>query len=194
MTSGKESADGWRITWENIPVGLRKRIKALVCDGYPNLVHLAKREKLLVQRCHFHLIASIKNYVTAGPLNRSGSLGQLVLNATQIAINTPDEHKLESALEEIWMLIKIAKSKKLKARLRGLLRDIDDFRTYRTYPELNLPTTSNTAESLVQYVRDLMYKARGFRTADSFMRWVKALCLVKKTMICNGKNQPIKYF
>lgn len=192
IVPGQESAIGWQITLENIPNTFKKRIKALVCDGYPHLVYHAKQLGFLIQRCHFHLIASIKNYVTTGPLSHNQSLGKMILTATQIAINTPDPEKLVQALDEIWMLIKLVKSKKLNSRLRGFLRDLDDFRTYRIHSELNLPTTSNAAESLVQCVRDLLYRARGFRTAKSFIKWIKAICIFKKTIVCNGKYQPIK--
>lgn len=189
---GQESATGWQITLEQIPVDLRRHLRALVCDGYPHLVYLAKRQGLLVQRCHYHLIASIKNYVTIGPLSRNQTLGKMILTAVQTALATRDETILAETWDELWVLIKLVKSRELKARLRGFLIYINDFRTYQKYPELNLPTTSNAAESLIQCVRDLMYKARGFRTQTSFLNWIKAYCLFKQTIICNGKYQPIK--
>lgn len=188
----KESANGWEITLENIPTQLKKRIVALVCDGEPHLVFQAKQLGWLVQRCHFHLIASIKNYVTNNPLSRKRLLGKMVLEAAHIALSTQDETTLEQALDDLMLLSKLTKNKKLKSRLTGFVKHIDDFRTYLKYPKLNLPHTSNTVESLIQCLRDLQYRARGFRTAKSFIRWMKAICLFKKIMTCAGKNQPIK--
>lgn len=189
---GKESANGWAITLESIPPTLKKRIIALVCDGYPHLVFPAKQLGWIVQRCHFHLIASIKNYVTNNPLSRRRLLGRIVLEAVHTALNTTAETKLSRALENLLLLSKLIKNKKLKSRLTGFVKHIDDFRAYLKYPALNLPHTSNTAESLIQCIRDLQYRAHGFRTAQSFIQWVTAVCLFKRTMTCRGKNQPIK--
>lgn len=193
VVPGGESAIGWQVTLDCIPADLRKQIKVIVCDGDPHLVYQARvTYGWLIQRCHFHLIASIKNYATTGPLSRNQTLGKIVLTAVRASLVTSDELELEEVLLEIGLLSKLVKNKKLRARLRGLLKYINDFRTYKKYPELNLPLTSNAAESLVQCVRDLQYRARGFRTVSSFMRWVTGLCLAKKKIICNGVYQPIK--
>ncbi|MDP4001007.1 MAG: transposase [bacterium] len=189
LVPGGESAVGWLKALNSLKPNLSKRIKALICDGDPHLVHQARLKGWLIQRCHFHLLASIKNYVTAGPLSRNQTFGKLVLRTVQKTISnlkTPD-------VNELWSLVRLAKNPKLRGRLRGLIKNLDDFRTYLRYPELNLPTTSNSAESLVQVVRDLQYRTKGFRTKKSFLRWLNAVCLNKKSMTCNGKNQPIKH-
>lgn len=188
----RESANGWEITLGSISIELKQRIIALVCDGEPHLVFQAKQLGWLIQRCHFHLIASIKNYVTNNPLSRRRLLGKMVLEAVHTALATIDETKLETALDDLILISKITKNRKLKSRLTGFVKHINDFRTYLKYPKLNLPHTSNAAESLIQCIRDLQYRARGYRTAGSFIKWVKAVCLFKKTMGCAGKNQPIK--
>lgn len=193
VIAGKESGVGWQIALESIPDEQRNRIKAVVCDGEPHLTHHLKMHYgWHIQRCHFHIIASIKNYVTAGLLSRNRTFGNTVLEAVYSALTTPHENELEDLLTRIRLCIKMAKNKKLRSRLRGFVRDIDDFRTYLHYPDLNLPTTSNAAESLVQCIRNLLYRARGFKTIPSFIQWVTAVCLHKKTIVCNGKNQQNK--
>jgi hypothetical protein len=186
---GKESAVGWQTAFESIPDECRKRIKAIVCDGEPHLVRLAKSYGWHIQRCHFHIIASIKNYVTAGPLSRNPTFGRIILEMVHRALTVTDENELKHLITRIRICIKTAKNKKLRSRLWGFVRNIDDFRTYLFYPDLNLPTTSNAAESLIQCIRDLLYRARGFRTIPSFINWVTAVCLYKKIIVCNGKNQ-----
>lgn len=191
---GKESAIGWQTALESIPDEHRRRIKAIVCDGEPHLVHQVRiTYGWLIQRCHFHIIASIKNYVTAGPLSRNQTFGKIVLQTVYAALTTPDEDELESLTANIRCFMKIAKNKKLKSRLRGFVKNRDDFRIYLNHPELNLPVTSNAAESLIQCIRDVLYRARGFKTIPSFMNWVTAVCLHKKTIVCKGKNQQNKY-
>lgn len=178
---GKESAIGWQIALESIPREQRSRVKAIVCDGKPHLTHHVKTVYgWLVQRCHFHIIASIKNYVTAGPLRRNPTFGKSALQTVHRALATSDNEELESLITKIHFSIHSAKNRKLRSRLRGFVKNINDFRTYLNYPNLHLPVTSNTAESLVQCIRNLLYRARGFKTIPSFMRWVTAVCLHKK--------------
>lgn len=189
---GSESRNGWLLTLESIPADLQKRIKALVCDGETSLVLLAKQRGWLVQRCHFHLLGRIKNYVSGSRLRTRRPFGQLLFKNLRIALTTLSEEELTYCLEELRVLKRFARAKQLKSFLSGLIKHIADYRTYLDYPELNLPNTSNAAESLIQYIRDLQYRSRGFRTIQSFSRWVNAACLFKKTICCNGKYQPRK--
>lgn len=192
IARGGESATGWLEALHSIPRQLRQRVKALVCDGDPHLVRQAKLMGLIVQRCHFHVIASIKNYVTAGPLSRNRTFGSFVLTAIQEILVTKDPNRLRALLRDVKDFITVAKNRKLRGRLRGLLKNLQDFHAYQKYPALYLPTTSNSAESLVQCIRDTLYRARGFRTIKSFHRWIRAICLFKKTITCNGKYQQKK--
>lgn len=192
IVQGGESAVGWLKALNSIPESFKKRIKALVCDGDPHLVYQAKLRGLIVQRCHFHLLASIKNYVSAGPLSRNPPFGKLVLTTVQQILVTKYSKRLSKLVTDVKDLIRLAKNRKLRARLRGLLKHLNDFHAYQEYPKLNLPTTSNSAESLVQCVRDLLYRARGFRTVKSFSNWLNAICVLKKTIVCNAKYQQKK--
>ncbi len=189
VIKGNESGIGWKYAFNSLPSNLITQIKALVCDGNISLVYLGKSNNWVIQRCQFHLIASIKNYVTASRLSRDPSFGKIVLAKVHTAISTTDQSELSQSLQDIQVLIGLAKNKKLRSRLSGVIKHIDDFRAYQSYPHLYLPTTSNAAESLVQLLSDLLYRARGFRTIKSFEDWIKAVCMSKKTIICNGKNQ-----
>jgi hypothetical protein len=55
----------------------------------------------------------------------------------------------------------------LDAGWRGFLNELDAFRAYQYHPELNLPNTSNTAESTVNLIATMFADVRGFRTAKS---------------------------
>lgn len=193
VVPGKESGFGWQQALKSIPLAYRMRIRAIVCDGEPHLVHQVRMDYgWRIQRCHFHGIASIKNYVSAGPLSRNPTFGAAVLQSVHTVLTTEHDDALNRGVRAIRRYCIQAKNGKLRSRLRGLLRDLDDFRTYVHHPELQLPTTSNAAESLIQRIRDLQYRARGFRTIASFSKWVTAICFYKKTVVCNGKNQQNK--
>lgn len=92
-----------------------------------------------------------------------------------------------SRLEEIgWHM----PSRGLKDVLRGFVNHSSDWRTYLAHPELNLPTTNNTAESFSGCVHELVHRARGFRSRAKLEKWIEALIKNKKTIRCNGKDQP----
>lgn len=190
VVPGKESGTGWGIAVEEIPPALRKRMVALVCDGEPSLIGIGRQEGWHIQRCWFHLFASIRNYVRTGPMSKQPLLGQTILETLRTALTVQDDYALTDALGTLSMLASIVKNPLLRTKLTGFVRHADDYRTYLIHPHLHLPTTSNSAESLIRCIRNLLSRARGFRTPASFTSWVRAYCHYKQTMMCNGKDQP----
>lgn len=63
-----------------------------------------------------------------------------------------------------------------------LLRE-EDFRTYLTYPDLNLPTTTNAMESSGKLVRKA---TRTARTPESLLLRATAFLRLKRFVKCNG--------
>lgn len=187
---GIESMTGWEIALEEIPEHLKKRIVALVCDGEPHLVYLGKQHGWILQRCHFHLLASIKNYVSGGPLSRNRAFGRAVLSVVHTILTTPNDTERYQKLEELRVLRRNARNPKLRSRLSGFMKNVEDYISYLHYPDLKLPATTNAAESLNQCIRDMLYRTRGLRSVQSFSLWVRALCLSKKKIKCLPKSQP----
>lgn len=190
VCEGNENAEGWLDMIDTIPREVRERIEALVCDGHRAFASVSMVYDWKVQRCHFHLFASIRNYVRTGRLGRRRLLGERILILLRTAISTRNERVLHGIMTELFALEQTVSSVRLRYNLRGFFRNFDEYRTYLSSPELFLPTTSNCAESLGQHIRDFLYRARGFRTRESFTRWVEVVCHMKGTITCNGKDQP----
>jgi transposase-like protein len=193
IVPGEESMTGWQIALEEaVPKYIFPFIKAIVCDGHPGLVEIARYNEWPIQRCHFHLISAIRNYVRTSSRSLNRPLGEAIMSNVYSILNNKlsDEELREKLLYLIALSNTHVKNSLLRSRIRGFTENVHDFLTYQYYPELNLPSTSNVAESLVSHIRSLLHKTRGFRSAKSFTRWVTACCLAKKTMVCNPKNQP----
>lgn len=185
---GREGIKGWKQAFNYLPDILKQRIVALVCDGAGSLVSLARSQKWILQRCHFHLIASIQNYLSTGPRGTRREYAQYVLETVQRLLHTNEPHQIRKLCNEFRVIRKESKSRGLRRVLGGLLMNYKDYHAYLDYPELNLPTTSNSAESFIQCVRDLMYRCRGFRSYTALAKWLTALTLFKKSICCNGKK------
>jgi hypothetical protein len=78
--------------------------------------------------------------------------------------------------------------KYIQMRVREFLRTMNDFKTYLNYPELNLPVTTNTVETMIRLLRNLLKHIHGARTPHSFLCWTKTYIRQKKTIACNGKK------
>ena len=190
LFSGHEDIEGWNHALGSVPEKIRTRIEAIVCDGCTALVHCARERKWLLQRCQFHLLSAIQNYVTTGPRSKNPLFAQKVMRLVQQAITEPEMSLVYAALGELGYIRERSRSKGLRRVLGGLSMYINEYRTYIFRPEWHLPATSNTAESCIQCVRDLMYQCRGFRTKEKLELWLKAFSIHQKTIRCRGRNQP----
>ena len=103
---------------------------------------------------------------------------------TVVTSREPEE--VELALEKLDTFRMCTRSSQLTRYLSGFIRYHALYRTYLTHPELHLPRTSNTAESLVRIIRKLLGRAHGFRTRSSLTRWIGALVKERQTMTCNS--------
>ena len=190
LSIGHEDAAGWQRALHAIPHAVRMRIGALVCDGGTGVVSLAHRNGWLLQRCHFHLLSSVQNYLTTGPRSKNRPFAQHVMREVQRVLTASTETVARDSLARLAAIRAGTRSRGVRRVVGGFLLHWREYRTYLTYSEWLLPTTSNTAESFIQCVRDLMYRCRGFRTQEKLIAWITALAAHKKTIRCNGKNKP----
>lgn len=183
---GHECYDGWKIALESIEECRLKRVIALVSDGVNTLLQHATQYGWITQRCHFHLISSLQNYATTGTRSRNREFAITLMDTVKELITTHDEQRVAEIIESLTKLLLKLRSRGLRRVVSGLLKDLPQFRAYLTYPELNLPTTSNAAESSIQMIRNLLYRSRGFNTISSLQKWIRALFIAKPTIKCNG--------
>lgn len=186
---GREGQDGgWYLAFDALPCDVRNRIVAMVCDGAQPLTGMARNEAWILQRCYFHLKARLRHYVSTGPLGRYTREGRKIQYLVDRVVNSSSNDLVKSALDSLRELMAAKGSKSLRRVLSGFLRNYEDYRSYLNYPELNLPRTSNSAESLMSIIRRLQRKAHGFSNPYAFFQWVEALCKYHQTIRCNRAN------
>ncbi len=190
---GTETYLGWSEALERLPEKAKSSIMALVCDGHGGLVNCARQYGWLVQRCHFHLIARLQSRRSKWRTGRHQEEGKRIYGLVNKVLTIKSKKAILGALVELEEIGWLSSSPEIARTLSGFVKHYGDYRTYLKYPELNLPKTNNTAESLIGCIQKLCQRARGFANLDSLKEWIEALVKYKKIIKCNGiKNQPNK--
>jgi hypothetical protein len=194
LIEGNETYQGWRKAIEyRIHPRTRKRIVALVSDGFSGYRKICTEYGWVPQRCHFHLIAMLQRFRGRHSPHITGkSIREEIYHLTCKAIRLQDESEVARVVQRLRTLSSDSSCPKwMKLRTGGFLRAIDDFRAYVRCPEFNLPTTTNSVENTAGSVREMIRRARGFKTAQSLLLWSTSLLRLRKSVQCKGANyQP----
>ena len=182
-----EGFGGWSRAFASLDPDVFKRITALACDSCSGLLGFAKRQGWVVQRCHFHLLARLSHHCSQRKFGKNPILGRHFQKLANIVITSTNEEQVTTALNELQEMKIHAMSKSFKTVLSGFLKHYQEYRAYINYPQLGLPNTSNTAEHFNSCIRDLQYRARGFRSFKSLSAWIEVLVKSSKTVTCNPK-------
>ena len=189
ILDGGENPDGWHEAFGRIDGAILKRVRAVVCDGHRGILFQAKDRHWVIQRCHFHLLARIQSRRSRFAIARHRDEANTIFHHVDIVLKRGDEKEIQQSLNILEEISWLSKSKEIGNVLKGFTTNYRDFRSYMTYPELNLPATSNTAESLASIIGHLKIKMRGFPTMNSFTKWITALLKFRQRIKCN-KYQP----
>lgn len=193
IKKGTETYSGWSTALERLPKRAGSSIVALVCDGHGGLVNYARKYSWLIQRCHFHLIARLQSRRSKWRTGRHQEEGKRIYDLVNKVLSGKNKKAILKALVELEEIGWLSSSPEIARTLSGFVKNYKDYRTYLEYPELNLPKTSNTAESFIGCIQKLCQRARGFASLESLKNWIEALIKYKKFIKCNGtKNQPNK--
>jgi len=164
-----ESADVYRqgrITLEKQGYDLQ----AIVLDGRPGVRQVFS--DIPVQMCHFHQIQIITRYLTNNPkLPASRELKKIVRTLVKaeeesFIADLDDWHgKWSSFLKERTADSITGKwhytHKRLRSAHRSLKLNLPYLFTYRKYPELNIPNTTNSLDGCFAYLKELLRVHRG---------------------------------
>lgn len=186
IVEGSESCEGWREAFARLPELTLFSICALVCDSHRGLQSIAIKKKWIIQQCNFHLIARIQGRRSRFTYSRHRQEGDYLYRLVSEAITNPDEEAILDTVREIWEISRLTRSKNLRIYLSGFARKYWEYRSYLQYPQLNLPRTTNSIESLIGSVRKLSHRAHGFKTIESLTLWVHALLKEKKYATCRS--------
>jgi len=187
LLEGKEGYERWRVALATIPSEVKKNIKAFVSDGFRGSKLIAREHGWIHQRCHFHLLMALirrrgrRSYRVKGAGVRERLLGvvRILLTTTDAATKRKQIYKAQRLISHPlcppWIRIQTVE----------FFRTIDDFRAYLIYPELNLPTTTNSIESSGRIIRKATSTAR---TPQSVLLRATAFLRLRKSITCNGKS------
>lgn len=189
IVSGTETAGGWKKAMDSLPSDVTKNVIALVCDGHNGLLTEAKWRGWLLQRCQFHLLARIQSRRSRWKIGRHKAEAKTIFRHVRFVLEHPNKNELAKSIEILEELSWTSTSPEIRRVLSGFVRNFMDYRLYLNRPDLHLPVTNNTAESLASSIADLKHRMRGFPTLDSFSKWIIALLKYKKKIACNGFHQ-----
>ena len=181
---GWEDRNGWEHAFASLPDAIRSRICSLVCDGHIALVALGRRKRWHIQRCHFHQIANLNMYLGS----RNSVTAKTILALVRQLIITANPAVSREILAKLRYIRGTSKSRGVRRVLGGLETHYRDFQTYARHPHLSLPSTTNSAESCISGVRDLMRRCRGFRSWNAVCAWLTGYTIWKRSIQCNGKK------
>jgi hypothetical protein len=186
----KEGAFKWNQVFAAIPPEPRARIRALVVDNLNGMTTIAQQEGWILQLCHFHLTLKLqiqrgrKRYALKGS-NVREKIYRLILRA----LKTKDETWLKSILERLtYLSTTFCGTQRIQASVREFIQTVDYYRAYLAHPELNMPSTTNTVESMCCIIRDLVRRNRCSSSPSSLLAWTTALIRLRKELTCNGKH------
>ena len=189
---GTETEPGWRSAMDTLPTSIMSRICAIVCDGHKGLVQEGVWRNWVIQRCHFHLLARIQSRRSLFRIGRNKEEANKIFKHVRVVLYSLNEVEVSLSLNVLEEIGWISTSSEIRTVLSGFVNKYRDYRSYLYYPELNLPITNNTAESLASSIADLKTRMRGFPTLRSFKQWIIALLKFKKSIACNGFYQQNK--
>lgn len=192
LMEGYETVIGWRKIFGKLPCETRKYIKAVVSDGLTGMESHVLRQGWIHQRCHFHLLKMLQSLRGKRWKKVSQkSLREKIYQLIRKFLETQSEDEAERLFAKLHEL-----SRKTSCpywfgrRVRGCLKQWKSFRSYRIYPELHIPTTTNSIESVNRLIKDTVHRTRGFKTSESFLRWIILQVRTMPRIACNGHNYP----
>jgi len=190
LLSEKESALKWGRVFEAIPQKIKTRIRALVVDNLNGMKKIAQYEGWILQLCHFHLILKFQvQHRRQRRALRGGIMREKIYQLIRQALETPNVSVLNASLTQLTRLAQNpCITYRIQAMVREFLKSVNYYRAYLTHPELNLPSTTNTIESMNCIIRDLLRRNHSASSPQALLRWTTALIRLRKKLNCNGKH------
>jgi len=187
---GRESASNWQKMFSDIPDKAKSRICAIVGDNLRGMQNIAENNNWLLQLCQFHML--IKLQVRRKGIRRKligGSVREELYDLILCAMRTTDAERLKKTIAR---LEELAKGKCCTRRISGVVREfmecVEYYRAFLDYPNLHLPTTTNTMESMGCLVRTMFRRSRAGSNPESLLMWADAMIRVKGKLACNGQE------
>lgn len=185
LRCGRENALGWQAALATIRGDILERVKALVSDGLPGFATIAREYGWVHQYCHWHLICALQRQL--GWHRRYPPdpwLRNTIYRTLREVLVIRDGPRLEALCCQLRELIGQHNCTRQLRRIVGeFLRRRDDFRAYLRYPDLKLPRTTCTVESMHRLLRQAIGTANN---PNSLLARAKAFIRLHPTCTCNS--------
>lgn len=190
LAAGRERATQWEQVFADMPWRLRSHICGLVVDNLRGMQIIAKRQRWVLQLCHFHLIHKLQ-FHRRGQYRalKGGQIREEIYLLIRKALELPDGPSLDGVVTD---LRKRSKADCGTKRMQGVVREflfcLAYYRAYRDHPSLGMPATTNVMESMGGIIRDMLRRSRSANNPASLLRWATALVRLRPQLVCNGRN------
>lgn len=188
LLPGREGATRWQQAIQAIPPSAVRRIRALVVDNLPGMQKIAGQQQWILQLCHFHLL--LKLQAQRGRVRyrlRGGAVREEIHQLVRRALELPEGQQLSVTLERLERLAAgNCGTERIQTTVREFLKGVAYYRAYLNYPQLGLPRTTNSVESMCRLLREMLRSSRAGSNPDSVLLWAKALIRLRPRVVCNG--------
>jgi len=187
LLQGKESGSNWQKVIAQIPGDIRHRICSLVVDNINGMQLIARENNWLLQLCHFHMLVKLKVRRDIKQRELKGGTCRIeIFNLVSCALRTTDPRRLNLVMKQLELFsIGDMATKRIRATIRGFLNCTGFYRTFLDYPNLKLPTTTNTMESMAGILRTMLRHSRAGSNPESLLLWAEGLIRTKRSLVCN---------
>lgn len=191
LVEGVELGGKWSAVIDRLPTSLLAQVKAMVSDGFRGAKRIAAKHGWIHQRCHFHLLATLRSGLTGRKRVVDGWLVRAWLyRCTDAALKALDRNDLT----EFCLMIRYWSEqpecpRRMRLAAHDFMRQLASFRAYIDHPELHLPRTVGALDSYHRVLRRVVF---GVNNPDAMLRRVKAFIQLHPTITCNGSNFPPK--
>ncbi len=188
LIAGTEKPARWEQALANIPQAATERIRAIVVDNLPGMHRLARQRGWVLQLCHFHLLLKLYGKRGSRPhALRGGPVREELNQYIRQVLELPDGTTLDATLQRLLHLAQTdCGTARIQMTVRAFLRDLEFYRSYLQYPQLGLPQTTNTVESMGRLIREMFRRNRAGSNPDSTLRWATAFIRIRPTVTCNS--------
>jgi hypothetical protein len=149
---------------------------------------IARQHRWALQLCHFHLLLKLQaqrdgvRYVLRG-----GAIREEIHKLIHEVLELPDGNRLRHALDRLHRISQgNCGTERIQTTVREFLNAVPYYRSYLTDPNLGLPRTNNTVESMCRLIREMFRSSRAGSNPDSVLLWATALIRLRPKMTCNS--------
>src|SRR5512137_1510008 len=186
MLPGKEYEQTWRLAVSQvIAANWQDRIHALVADGFSGAGRIAAERNWVYQRCHWHLLSSLGCMSGNHRQHTHGRvIRETISRLVRELLETMDEQRVPVLCSHLRELAQdeYLRNRRIRYKVSNLLKDIDCLRAYVRHPELRLPTTTGTVESLHALIR---VAVRCDSCPEAVLARTRCLVRLHRTIACN---------